>query len=37
MAVQFKGGSLQGVVSIIRELVKFDGNEYHVVLSPEVK
>lgn len=37
MAVQFKGGSLQGVVSIIRELVKFDGNEYYVVLSPEVK
>ena len=37
MAVQFKGGSLQGVVSIIRELVKFDENEYHIVLSPEVK
>lgn len=37
MAVQFKGGSLQGVVSIIRELVKFDGHEYYLVLSPEVK
>lgn len=37
MAVQFKGGSLQGVVSIIRELVKFDENVYHIVLSPEVK
>lgn len=37
MAVQFKGGSLQGVVSIIRELVKFKENEYHIVLSKEVK
>lgn len=37
MAVQFKGGSLQGVVSIIRELVKFNENEYHIVLSKEVK
>ena len=37
MAVQFKGGSLQGVVSIIRELVKFSENEYHIVLSKEVK
>lgn len=37
MAVQFKGGSLQGVVSIIRELVKFSDNEYHIVLSKEVK
>lgn len=37
MAVQFKGGSLQGVVSIIRELVKFTDNEFHIVLSPEVK
>lgn len=37
MAVQFKGGSLQGVVSIIRELVKFHENEYHIVLGKEVK
>lgn len=37
MAVQFKGGSLQGVVSIIRELVKFKENVYHIVLSKEVK
>lgn len=37
MAVQFKGGSLQGVVSIIRELVKFSENEYHIVISKEVK
>lgn len=37
MAVQFKGGSLQGVVSIIRELVKFNEHEYHIVLSKEVK
>lgn len=37
LAVQFKGGSLQGVVSIIRELVKIDENEYHIVLSSEVK
>lgn len=37
MAVQFKGGSLQGVVSIIRELVKFKENDYYIVLSKEVK
>ena len=37
LAVQFKGGSLQGVVSIIRELVKFKDNEYHIVLGKEVK
>ena len=37
MAIQFKGGSLQGVVSILRELVKFPGHEYHIVLSKEVK
>lgn len=37
MAIQFKGGSLQGVVSILRELVKFPGYEYHIVLSKEVK
>lgn len=37
MAVQFKGGSLQGVVSIIRELEKFKENEYHIILSKEVK
>ncbi len=37
MAIQFKGGSLQGVVSIIRELVKFPEHEYHIVLSREVK
>lgn len=37
MAVQFKGGSLQGVVSVIRELVKFRENEYHIILSKEVK
>lgn len=37
LAVQFKGGSLQGVVSIIRELVKFKENEYYIVLSKEVK
>ncbi|MBO4620700.1 MAG: glycosyltransferase [Victivallales bacterium] len=37
MAIQFKGGSLQGVVSILRELVKFPEHEYHIVLSKEVK
>ena len=37
MAIQFKGGSLQGVVSILRELVKFTEHEYHIVLSKEVK
>ena len=37
MAIQFKGGSLQGVVSIIRELVKYRAHEYHIVLSKEVK
>ena len=37
LAVQFKGGSLQGVVSIIRELVKFTDSDFHIVLSPEVK
>lgn len=37
MAIQFKGGSLQGVVSIIRELVKYRAHEYHIVQSREVK
>lgn len=37
MAIQFKGGSLQGVVSIISELVKYRAHEYHIVLSKEVK
>lgn len=37
MAIQFKGGSLQGVVSIIRELVKYRAHEYYIVLSKEVK
>lgn len=37
LAIQFKGGSLQGVVSIIRELVKFKDNEYHIIISQEVK
>ena len=37
MAIQFKGGSLQGVVSIIRELIKYRAHEYHIVLSKEVK
>lgn len=36
-AVQFKGGSLQVVISLIKEFVKFPENNYYVVMSKEVK
>lgn len=36
-AVQFKGGSLQVVISLIKEFVKFPENNYYVVMSREVK
>lgn len=36
-AVQFKGGSLQVVISLIKEFVKFPENNYFVVMSREVK
>lgn len=36
-AVQFKGGSLQVVISLIKEFVKFSENNYYVVMSKEVK
>lgn len=36
-AVQFKGGSLQVVISLIKEFVKFTENNYYVVMSKEVK
>ena len=35
--VQFKGGSLQGIVSIIKELVKFPEHEYYILQYPEIK
>lgn len=36
-AVQFKGGSLQVAISLIKEFTKFPENEYHVVVSKEVQ
>lgn len=36
-AVQFKGGSLQVVISLIKEFVKFPENNYYIVISKEVK
>lgn len=36
-AVQFKGGSLQVVISLINEFKKFDDNEYHVIMSENVE
>lgn len=36
-AAQFKGGSLQVVISLIKEFVKFPENNYYVVMSKEVK
>lgn len=36
-AVQFKGGSLQVVISLIKEFVKYPENEYYVVMSREVR
>lgn len=36
-AVQFKGGSLQVAISLIKEYVKYPENEYYVVLSREVE
>lgn len=36
-AVQFKGGSLQVVISLIKEFVHFPTNNYHIVVSKEVK
>ena len=36
-AVQFKGGSLQVVVSLIKEFVKFSDNIYYIIVSREVK
>lgn len=36
-AVQFKGGSLQVVISLVKEFVKFPENSYYVVMSREVK
>ncbi len=35
--VQFKGGSLQGIVSIIKELVNFPQHEYYILQYPEIK
>jgi len=35
-ALQFKGGSIQVVLSIINELRKFPDNEYFIVMSKEV-
>ncbi len=37
LAVQFKGGSLQVVVSLINEFRNFTRNNYHIVLSKEVE
>ncbi len=36
-AVQFKGGSVQVIVALLREFVKFSENEYYVILSKEIK
>lgn len=36
-ATQFKGGSLQVAISLIKEFVKFPENEYYIVVSREVK
>lgn len=36
-AVQFKGGSLQVAISLVKEFVKFPENSYYVVMSREVK
>ena len=35
-AIQFKGGSLQVVLSLINEFKKFPENEYHVIMSDMV-
>lgn len=35
-ATQFKGGSLQVVISLIQEFKKFSENEYHVIVSESV-
>lgn len=36
-AVQFKGGSLQVAISLIKEFIKYPENEYYVVRSREVR
>lgn len=36
-AVQFKGGSLQVAISLIKEFVKHSENEYYIVISREVR
>lgn len=36
-AVQFKGGSLQVAISLIKEFVKFQDNNYHIIVSKEVQ
>lgn len=35
--VQFKGGSLQVIISLIKEFIKFPENNYYVLMSKEVK
>ena len=36
-AVQFKGGSVQVIIALLREFIKFTEHEYHVILSNEIK
>ena len=36
-AVQFKGGSVQVIVALLREFIKFAEIDYHVILSEEIK
>lgn len=35
-ATQFKGGSLQVIISLINEFKKFVSNEYHIIIGEEV-
>lgn len=36
-AIQFKGGSLQVAISLIKEFTKYDDNDYYIIVSREVK